>query len=428
MSSRPLSVLVVDDSALMRNLVSRILESAPDITVCGTAMNGKFALQKIERMRPDCVVLDIEMPEMNGLEFLGERRKRGIEVPVIVLSSVVTKGAKVTMEALTLGASDFILKPSGAISEDIQSVGGQLVAQVRAYGGAYLRKRSDEPPPPAEARRHDAGRDGSPDSEADTLGDAEVSAAGARAAAGAAAAADAPATEPAPTPAPGRQFQSDGLGGSRETTPRITTERIVPKAEPTALELIAIGISTGGPNALRRIMAEIDAEIGLPIVIVQHMPEGFTAEFAKSLDRVCPLEVREAADGDLLKPGRVLIAPGNRHMLVERRRLANVVRIDDGPPCNGHRPSVDVLFESIAHAYGNHAMAVIMTGMGKDGAAQIGEIYRRGGLTVAQDKDSSVVYGMPKVAMDHGFIRHQFGLSEMAAELSRLAKEYRKQH
>ena len=408
MSSRPLSVLVVDDSALMRNLVSRILESASDITVCGTAMNGKFALQKIERMKPDCVVLDIEMPEMNGLEFLGERRSRGLEIPVIVLSSVVTKGAKVTMEALSLGASDFILKPSGAISEDIQSVGGQLIAQVRSYGGAYRRKRTDEPSPPAEAA---------------PAGDGPASDAAEAAASGAASAADAPTT----TPAPDRQFQRDGVEASVATTPRITTERIVPKTEPTALELIAIGISTGGPNALRRIMAEIDAEIGLPIVIVQHMPEGFTAEFAKSLDRVCPLEVREAADGDLLKAGRVMIAPGNRHMLVERRRLANVVRIDDGPPCNGHRPSVDVLFESIAHAYGNHAMAVIMTGMGKDGAAQIGEIYRRGGLTVAQDKESSVVYGMPKVAVDHGFIRHQFGLNEMAAELSRLAKEYRKQ-
>jgi len=368
-SPRPLAVLVIDDSALIRNLVTRILESAPGITVCGTALNGKFALPKIERLQPDCIVLDIEMPEMNGVEFLAERRKRRIGVPVIVLSSVVTKGAEITMEALNLGASDFILKPSGTVSADVQSVGTQLIAQVRAYGGEYRRTRGQT--------------------------------------------ADLPETGP-------------GAGQLSATdAPPITSEPIIPEAAPGTLELIAIGVSTGGPNALRKILADIDCEIALPIVIVQHMPAGFTAEFAKSLDRICRLEVREAVDGDVLKPGRVLIAPGNYHTLVERRRLANVVRVADGPPCNGHRPSVDVLFQSVAQAFGNHAMAVIMTGMGKDGAAQIGEIYRRGGLTIAQDMRSSVVYGMPKAAQDHGFIRHQFGLDEMAAQLSRLAEEYR---
>ncbi len=399
MSSRPLSVLVVDDSALMRNLVSRILESAPDITVCGTAMNGKFALQKTERLQPDCIVLDIEMPEMNGIEFLGERRRRGMEVPVIVLSSVVTKGARITMEALSLGASDFILKPSGSVSEDIQSVGGQLIAQVRAYASAYRETRGEGPPRP-ELRAAEPAVTSPPPASAS------------------------PASASTATP-PGRQAPAAAGAGTEASPAPAKTERVVPKTEPRALELIAIGVSTGGPNALRRMLAEIDPEIGLPIVIVQHMPAGFTSEFAKSLDRVCPLEVREAGDGDVLKPGRVLIAPGNRHMLVERRRLANVVRIDDGPPCNGHRPSVDVLFGSVAHAYGNHAMAVIMTGMGKDGAAQIGEIYRRGGLTIAQNKDSCVVYGMPKIAFDQGFIRHQFSIEEMASQLGRLAQEYR---
>ncbi len=398
MSSRPLSVLVVDDSALVRNLVSRILESAPDITVCGTAMNGKFALQKAERLRPDCIVLDIEMPEMNGIEFLGERRRRGLDVPVIVLSSVVTKGARITMEALSLGASDFILKPSGSVSEDIQSVGGQLIAQVRAYASAYRDTRGEPPPHPELLAVEPAATAPSAAPVAPAAGSTEAP--------------------------PGRRTPAAGAGAEASHAPA-KTEPVVPKTEPRALELIAIGVSTGGPNALRRMLAEIDPEIGLPIVIVQHMPAGFTTEFAKSLDRVCPLEVREAGDGDVLKPGRVLIAPGNHHMLVERKRLANVVRIDDGPPCNGHRPSVDVLFESVAHAFGNHAMAVIMTGMGKDGAAQIGEIYRRGGLTIAQDKDSCVVYGMPKVAFDHGFIRHQFSLDDMASRLGRLAHEYR---
>jgi two-component system chemotaxis response regulator CheB len=161
------------------------------------------------------------------------------------------------------------------------------------------------------------------------------------------------------------------------------------------------------------------------MLVVQHMPQGFTAEFAQSLDRICPLTVEEAKDGDILKPGRVLIAPGNRHMRVEKRPLASVVRIIDDPPVNGHRPSVDVLFESVARVFGNRSMAVIMTGMGKDGAQNIGLIHQAGGLTIGQDEKTCVVYGMPKAAFEYGFLSMQVPLPELAKKISSLAKEYR---
>jgi two-component system chemotaxis response regulator CheB len=186
---------------------------------------------------------------------------------------------------------------------------------------------------------------------------------------------------------------------------------------------VAIGVSTGGPNALREVFSGLQPDFGVPVVVVQHMPAGFTAEFAKSLDRICPLEVKEAEDGDLLRPGRILIAPGNRHLVVERKPLSGIVRLLDTPPVNGHRPSVDVLFESAARHYANGVLAVIMTGMGKDGARKIGEVYRQGGITLGQDEATSIVYGMPKAAYEFGFIRRQVPLGMMAETISRLVRD-----
>jgi two-component system chemotaxis response regulator CheB len=359
----------------MRNLVSRILNEAEDIEVAGTAMNGKFALQKLSRLDPDVIVLDIEMPEMNGIQFLEERRKQHIEVPVIILSSVAQRGAKITMDALALGASDFLLKPSGPVSGDIHKVGDQLVETVRGYGRRY-RSRRGSTPPPRPVAPEDVG----------------------------------------PQP-------------DRATATVIERERkkprgpITPEAEPGEIHLIAIGVSTGGPNALRKIFAEINPSIDVPIVIVQHMPSGFTTEFAKSLDRISPLTVKEAAEGDLLQPGRVLIAPGDNHLTVQRKSLSGVVHISQDAPRNGHRPSVDVLFESVASAFGNHALAVIMTGMGRDGAYELGTIRQKGGITIGQDETTSVVYGMPKVAFELGHVQHQLPLHEIASRLSEIVAE-----
>ena len=387
-----IKVLVVDDSALMRNLVSRIVNGAPDMTVVGTAMNGEFALNKIPRLEPDVIVLDLEMPQMNGLEFLREREKRGLDIPVIILSSIAQKGAQVTMEALGLGASDFITKPSGSVSHDIHTVADQLLAMIRGYGGGYRRRQGMEIPQPPEDHALEPSRGATLDT-SDLVGES-----GARQ----------PAPPPRPAPAP-----------QKEAPPR------KPKTAPGTLELIVLGISTGGPNALRKVFAEIDGDIGVPILIVQHMPAGFTSEFAQSLNRVSPLEVKEAAEGALLKPNRALIAPGNYHLTVEKRSLAGIVHINQDPPKNGHRPSAGVLFESAAKHYGRNAMAVIMTGMGRDGAYEIGEIYEAGGMTLGQDEASSVVYGMPRVAHEIGYIHRQVALNDMARTISDLARDLR---
>jgi two-component system chemotaxis response regulator CheB len=189
------------------------------------------------------------------------------------------------------------------------------------------------------------------------------------------------------------------------------------------MELIAIGISTGGPNALREIFAALDPGLTQSVVVVQHMPAGFTEEFAKSLDRICPLEVKEAQEGDILKPGRILIAPGNFHIEVEKRPLAGVVHVNDSPHVNSHRPSADVLFASVAKHYGNRAMGVIMTGMGNDGARELGSIMREGGITLGQDEASAVVYGMPRVAWEMGNVQQQVPLSKMAETICKLARE-----
>lgn len=363
-----ISVLIVDDSALMRNLISRMVEATPGLIVADRAMNGEFALQKLDRCKPDVIVLDLEMPQMNGIEFLKERKQRGIDIPVIILSSVARRGAEITMEALSLGASDFIMKPSDTQHEDIQGIKEHLTNLLLVYGKQYRQSkglkepsiptiRAEKPQKPAEVQPPKPLR---------------------------------PASAPKPGP----------------------------------IEIIAIGISTGGPNALREVFAKLDKDLPAPIVVVQHMPPGFTEEFAKSLDKLCPLEVKEAAEGDLIKPGRILIAPGDKHLEVEKRPLATVVHLSDAPPVNGHRPSADVLFASVAKEFGNRAMGVIMTGMGKDGAKELGTILRAGGLTLGQDEVTSIVYGMPKVAWEMGHVMEQVPLSKMAERICTLAKDY----
>jgi two-component system chemotaxis response regulator CheB len=362
------SVLVVDDSALMRNLISKMIEATPGLSVADTAMNGKFALEKLQKCDPDCIVLDLEMPEMTGIEFLRERRKRGIRIPVIILSSIAERGAAVTIEALGLGASDFVQKPSGSISTDIASVKERISELLLAYGGRY-RRFNKKAAAPLSALPIDLG-----------LG----------------------------TPA--------RAGVPQKITPRRQTGRI---------EVIAIGISTGGPEALRVVFSKLDPGLQTPILVVQHMPPGFTHEFALSLDKICPLEVKEAEEGDEVLPGRILIAQGDKHLEVARSGTKVIVNLAKSPQVSGHRPSADVLFASVAVLYTNRALGVIMTGMGKDGAQQLGNIYREGGLTIGQDEASSVVYGMPRVAHELGHVMEQVPLENMARRISEIAKTSR---
>ena len=329
-------------------------------------MNGRFALQKLDRVDPDAIVLDIEMPEMNGLEFLKELKTRGIKIPTIVLSSLATEGARVTMDCLDMGAVDFITKPSNQVN--INEVAQQLSSMLLVYGRKYrMRKGSSSGTTTSSTF---------PASSASTA-----------------------------SKEPSRPSFASTFGSKVEVT------KPTPVRSPSNIQIIAIGISTGGPNALRQVFAGLDENLGQPIVVVQHMPAGFTEEFAKSLNKICPLEVKEAAEG-------------GKHLTVEKRSLATIAHITDAPPKNGHKPSVGVLFESVTKEYQNHALGIIMTGMGKDGAEALRDMYVEGARTLGQDEVSSVVYGMPRVAWELGGVMKQVSLDDMASTINSYSKNF----
>jgi two-component system chemotaxis response regulator CheB len=381
-----ISVLIVDDSALMRNLIGKMVEATPGLVIADKAMNGRFALDKIPRANPDVIVLDLEMPEMNGIEFLRERKKQAIEIPVIILSSIAAKGAAITMEALSLGASDFIQKPSGSISEDIHTVKDNLVGLLLSYGGQYRKTHGKKIISPNEAKAINPAA-------AESMSKSTISIA--------------------------------SILELNVVHTAVPAKPPTPLRKPATTEVVAIGISTGGPDALRVVFSRLDADLKVPIVVVQHMPAGFTNEFAKSLDRICPLDVKEAEEGDPLIPGRILVAQGNKHLEVGRQGATVVAHLSDAPLVSGHRPSADVLFASVALTFQNHALGVIMTGMGRDGAAQLGTIYKEGGLTLGQDEASAVVYGMPRVAFEMGHVQEQVPLEKMARRICDIAKTNR---
>ena len=390
-----IEVLVFDDSSLMRNMISRIVDSAEGMHTAGTAMNGKFCLQKIPLLKPDLILLDIEMPEMTGVQFLEERKKLGIDIPVIILSSIATKGAAVTMQCLELGASDFITKPGGSVSVNITSVGSSIIEKIASYGGKYARAHGKNIASP-EVFVHQAKLK---EAEAAAVKEGIIS--------------KIKPSETKPEPLPATLW----------TPPHKEPAVITPLRQSGPIDVVALGISTGGPNALREVFAKIDPKFSKPILVVQHMPAGFTKEFAASLDKICPLKVKEAEDGDLIHPGQIYIAPGDFHIVVQKSTLCNVIRLSKEDLRNGHRPSADVLFESVAKLYKNHALGVIMTGMGRDGAAQLAEMRKQGARTLGQDEKSSIVYGMPRAAWELGAVQKQVSLENMAAEMSAVIKE-----
>jgi two-component system chemotaxis response regulator CheB len=343
--SERIRVLVVDDSALMRKLIPAILARDSSIEVVGTAMDGAFALKKIEELQPDVVTLDLEMPRMDGLETLRLIMRRA-PLPVILFSTHSKEGGYTTFKALALGAVDFLAKPKDAAAGHLEDIADQLIAKIKVAKRAAGRKL-----PPA-----------------------------------------AVVEDPA---APKK--------GSRAALP--------PR------RVIAIGISTGGPNALQYLLSQIPADFLSTILVVQHMPEGFTEMFAKRLDECCALEVHEARSGDLLLAGRVLICPGNRHMMVRRMPRGEMVILSDGPPVNGHRPSADVLFHSVAQEFGLTAVGLLMTGMGDDGAEGLGAVKLAGGMTIAQSEDTCVVSGMPRAAILKGYANKIIPLDGLASYL-----------
>jgi two-component system chemotaxis response regulator CheB len=339
---KPVRVLVVDDSALMRKLIPQMIEREGSIQVVGTAMDGSFALEKIPDLKPDVVTLDLDMPRMDGMETL-RKIMRKHPLPTIVVSAHSTEGASATFKALSLGAFDFVTKPKDPTTH-MDEIAHELVSKIKGAAKSQLVRL---PEPQAQKK------------------------------------------------------------------PKLPLRRVgVP---PT--KIVAIGVSTGGPQALQYVLSQMPADFPGTILIVQHMPEGFTEMFAKRLDETCAIEVKEAKSGDLLVPGRVLICPGNKHMKVKHMPLGDVVVLTDGEKVNGHRPSADVLMHSVAMEFGDRSLGVLMTGMGEDGAEGLGSVKQCGGLTIAQTEESCVVYGMPRVAVERGHAMRVVALDALANTL-----------
>ena len=350
-----IKVMVVDDSAVVRQVVAGLLASAPGIEVLAAVSDPLLAIERLRQSWPDVIVLDVEMPRMDGITFL---RKIMAErpTPVVICSTLTEKGARTTLDALAAGAVAIVTKPRLGLKQFLTDSGDELVSTVRAAARANVRQvmpRADAAPLVA-----------SPKNTADVI------------------------------LAP---------GGPRAMTQ--TTERVV-----------ALGTSTGGTQALEAVLSELP-RVCPGIVVVQHMPEMFTAAFAARLDGICRIEVREARHNDRVMPGRALIAPGGRHLLLKRSGAQYFVEVIDGPMVNRHRPSVDVLFRSVAKSAGANALGVIMTGMGDDGAAGLAEMRNAGARTLAQDEDSCVVFGMPKEAIRRGGVERSVPLQGIAAEI-----------
>lgn len=348
-------VLVVDDSVVVRRLVSDVLASDPRIEVVGTAANGKVALAKIDQVNPDLVTLDLEMPVMDGLETLDHLRRLHPRLPVIMFSTLTQRGASATLDALERGARDYVTKPAnvGSVTESMAAVRADLIPRVLALAAPRTVVS------PGAQRREPV--------------------------------------QPRATTAPGALVADDD----------------------TRVDVVAIGVSTGGPDALMALLCALPADLPVPVVAVQHMPPVFTRQFADRLNARCALSVAEARHGDLLVPGHVLLAPGDYHMRLRRTRDQVQVTLDQQTPENYCRPAVDVLFRSVAETYAARVLAVVLTGMGSDGARASADVVGAGGRVYVQDEATSVVWGMPGAVVSAGLASKVLPLPEVAPALLR---------
>lgn len=351
---RKIRVLVVDDSTVVRRLVSEIVSADPAFEIAGTASNGRLALEKLPLLHPDVVTLDIEMPELGGLETLREIRRIEPRLPVIMLSSLTERGAAATLESLFRGANDYVTKPSGTadLVRGVEALAEALLPRLRIFGARRVETAPPIPRSPA-----------------------------------------------AGTPAP-------AAGAGR-------------------IEVVVIGASTGGPNALTDLLSSVASDLPVPVLIVQHMPPLFTRAFAQRLDSMRGLRVKEAEDGESVREGMGRVAPGDRHLRVAKARGQIRLDLTGEPPENSCRPSVDVLFRSAAVAFGSGVLGVVLTGMGRDGLQGCSRIRSAGGQVLAQDEASSVVWGMPGAVAQAGLAEALMAPRELGEEIVRRVREGR---
>ncbi|MHA7776492.1 protein-glutamate methylesterase/protein-glutamine glutaminase [Roseibium sp. M-1] len=383
----PIKVMVVDDAVVIRGLLTRWLGEDKSLKVVGSHRNGKLAVEDIEKSNPDVVVLDIEMPEMDGMTALPLMLAKKRDLVVIMASTLTRRNAEISLKALSLGAADYVPKPEST-SEVTTSIDfrRELVEKVKALGARAIRMRG-----PARTMRAEtnAGRTSQPVSpiSARPAGDTRASFRGA----------------PQPVAA-APKFQTRAYSSVR---PRI----------------LAIGSSTGGPQALQELMREVGTAMNdVPVVITQHMPPTFTAILAEHMGKAALRPAKEGEDGEILKPGNIYVAPGGKHMIVEKDAGAVKIRLTDGPPVNFCKPAVDPLFDSVAKAYGSATLGVILTGMGHDGADGVKTIAAGGGSVITQDEATSVVWGMPGAAAQTGVCSDILPLKEIGPKISRILK------
>jgi len=347
-----IKVLVVDDSALIRSLMKEIINSQPDMEVVGAAPDPLVARELIKQTNPDVLTLDVEMPRMDGLNFL-EKLMRLRPMPVVMVSSLTERGSDITFRALELGAVDFFNKPKMDISNGMQQYAEEITDKIRAAAKARVRKAAAAPISPS------------------------------------------------------------------AITPRLSADAVLPALSNSITsteKLIILGASTGGTEAIKEFLIKLPPDCP-GILITQHMPEAFTLSFAQRLDSLCKITVKEAENGDRVLPGHAYIAPGHSHLLLKRSGANYICELNQGPPVNRHRPSVDVLFRSAANCAGKNVIGVILTGMGKDGAAGMLEMKQAGAYNFAQDEASCVVFGMPKEAIATGGVDEVVPLQEMAPKV-----------
>lgn len=359
--SKKIRVIVVDDSALVRSLLAEIINRQPDMECIGTANDPLIAREMIRELNPDVITLDVEMPRMDGIDFLG-RLMRLRPMPVVMISTLTERGAEVTMKALELGAVDFVSKPRVGLANGLNELATQIVDKIRVAAVAQVRRAPA--PRPATPARSAAGMAG--------------------------------AVSAAPVAAPP---SSIGLLG------RLSTEK-----------LIFIGASTGGTEAIKEILVNLPADCPA-IVITQHMPPGFTTSFAARLNSLSQITVKEASHGERILPGHAYIAPGGKQFHISRSGANYVAVVDDGPAVNRHKPSVEVLFKSAAALVGRNAYGVMLTGMGNDGAAAMREMKDAGSYNYVQDEASCIVFGMPREAIAHGAADEVLPLTQIAPAL-----------
>lgn len=347
---KPIKVLIVDDSALIRNLLSEIVKSDPQLILVGAAPDAYVAKDLVNQYSPDVITLDVEMPKVDGLTFL-DRLMKARPTPVIMISSLTEAGAEVTFRALELGAVDFIAKPKLDIKHGIEAYQEEIIQKIKNAALANVKRTKSIAPTPSKSQPY-----------------------------------------------------------------LITSEKI-----------LAIGASTGGTEAIKDLLLQLPADCPA-IIITQHMPAGFTKTFAARLDRLCAMKVSEAVDQERILPGHAYLAPGEKHLTIKRSGADYKIVLDDRPRVSGHKPSVDVMFSSVAEMAGPNAVAVILTGMGRDGAIGIQAVAGQGGYCIAQDEESCVIFGMPKEAIKTGVVHQVLPLSEMGENLMNVFKQLGKSY